>query len=193
MTLTISAKFPSLQQCAKVEEDRCSSFQATGDPSLCKPVDIKWSQSISSDCSVGVKRDDLPGVIRLIKDSLNLPDPKLSEGIATTLQEIAMNCGKRGLSSTVYGDINATTAFFGLFHCLEDEDGTVTVSFVTHTLFTTQVRTHILPHVKVQQGLQGAVTLGTGWTADEMARPAFHELRRIGVYMGTGSCLLGRL
>ena len=146
----------------------------------------KWVRSIKSDHSAGLNRDDLPEFFRLIKTSLNLPSEFLSEGIIFNVQELATNCGPRGLTSTVYGNLNENTAFYGLFHCAEAEDGTIAISFATHKLFTEQARSKVLPAVKVQRGIQDAVTLGTGWTADNMAGPAIEELRRMGVPIDTG-------
>ena len=146
----------------------------------------KWVRSLRSDHSAGLNREDLPEFLRLIKTSLNLPSEYLSEGIIFNIQEIATNCGPRGLTSTVYGDLNDNTAFYGLFHCAEAEDGTIAISFATHKLYTDQARPKVLPAVKVQQGIQEDVTLGTGWTADNMAGPAIEELRRMGVHIDTG-------
>ena len=146
----------------------------------------KWVRSIRSDHSAGLNRHDLPEFLRLIKTSLNLPSEYLSEGIICTIHELATNCGPRGLTSTVYGDLNENTAFFGLFHCAEAEDGTIAISFATLKLFTEQARAKVLPAVKVERGIKEAVTLGTGWTAENMARPAIEELRMIGVHIDTG-------
>lgn len=60
-----------------------------------------------------------------------------------TLLTLSKTCDSKGLSSVVYGDLDAKTKMCGIIHCITNADDTVNVSYALKTLRTETLRTDV--------------------------------------------------
>ena len=82
----------------------------------------KWDEVRVTDATTGVKREDIPLFLEMLKESVNLPSPSLSNKFGQILQQLTTDCKSGGLTSTVYGNLDRKTAMYGLFHCVKEPE-----------------------------------------------------------------------
>ena len=121
----------------------------------------------------------MPKFFELVNKSGDFPK-KLSDPFTKTLEQLANDCDTRGLTSAVHGELDERTSLFCLFHCVEAEDGTVTVSYTVHTLAAELAREGL-------NQLQGDGKLGTKWSQNYMLKSAIEDLQQIGVHPNLSS------
>ena len=97
------------------------------------------------------------------------------------MKQLAHECDSRGLISTVQGDIDENTALYGLFHCIKAGDGTVTVTYAIHRLFTETKRKGILPNIQAFHGIKGIEAEKYPETNNSLMLLATSELGKLGV------------
>ena len=134
----------------------------------------KWNEAARSDSTTGILRENLPKFFEIVKKSGDFPK-KLSYQFTKTLEQLANDCDTRGLTSTVHGELDEKTSMFCLFHCVEAEDGTVTVSYTVHTLSAELAREGL-------NQLPDDGKLGAGWSQNYLVRSAIEDLQQIGVH-----------
>jgi len=124
----------------------------------------KWKETLLSKCCTGLDRKRLPDYLDLIKSDFSITSEELTNQLVTTITKLAKECGTRGQASTIYGDLDEKTALYGLFHCIQESDGTLSVSYAIHTLSAEMARTGVQPQIKCELGVQEEGSLGWGST-----------------------------
>ena len=104
---------------------------------------IHWEETNKWDKAEGLKKKDLEDFVSLAKQDFDFPSSNLSDQMGNTLLELSKNCGRKGLSSIVHGDLDEKTKMCGIVHCIKNADGTVDVSYAVKTLRTETLRTDV--------------------------------------------------
>ena len=124
----------------------------------------KWKETLLSKSCTGLEPKKLPDYLNLIKSDFSITGQNLTNQFVATITKLAEECGTRGQASTIYGDLDEKTALYGLFHCIQDSVGTLSVSYAIHTLSVKMARTGVQPQIKCELGVQEEGALGWGST-----------------------------
>jgi len=134
-----------------------------------------------TDATTGVKREDIPLFLEMLKESVNLPSPSLSNKFGQILQQLTTDCKSGGLTSTVYGNLDRKTAMYGLFHCVKEPEDTLSVFYTIHTLSTEFERDNVQTDLLTERGFMEEVQLGKETTENYLATSAAKELLELGI------------
>ena len=146
---------------------------------------VRWEESNKCDQTAGIKMKDLNGFVNFVKSDFHFPSKDLSDQIGATIKDLAKKCDTKGLTSTVYGDLDDKTKMCGIVHCIKDTDGTVTVSYAIKTLRTEKARKSVLPDIKSvpytrdQQGVDSEMKAFLRSTEDLLKTEAGVDLSRL--------------
>ena len=119
-------------------------------------------RSTIKDRNVGIPRKQIPKFMTIVKKDFSFASNAIAERFAATFEDLAIKCDSRGLSSTVHGELDERTSFFGIFHCIEEADDKVTVSYIVRTI---SKENGILPKITekdIQSATDELQTLGIG-------------------------------
>ena len=142
----------------------------------------KWDESRVTDSTSGIKREDVPQFLEMLKESMDFPSPNLSAEFGRILQQMTDGCNHKGLTSTIYGNLDQKTALYGLFHCSRNEsEDTLSVSYTIHTLSTEFERRNVVPGLRTERGFKEEVQLGRETTENYLATSAAKELADMGI------------
>ena len=90
-----------------------------------------------------------PDFIKLLRSSFGFPSEHMADKFCENVKNMVSDCDERGLTSTVYGDLDEKTALYGLFHCKKRRDGMVSVFYAIHELSVELARPGIRPDIQV--------------------------------------------
>ena len=144
----------------------------------------KWNETRVTDSTSGIKREDVPQFLEMMKESMGFPSPHLSAEFGRILQQMTSDCNnhKKGLTSTIYGNLDQKTALYGLFHCNRNEtEDTLSVFYTVHTLSTEFERRSVQPGLQAEEGFKEEVQLGRETTENYLATSAAKELAEMGI------------
>ena len=113
-----------------------------------------WSECIQSNQTKNIPLRNLDDHIRNISCTFQFPARDLTNECASIIKDLATKCDSRGLTSTIYGDLDKKTKVFGLFHCLLEEDGTVSVSYAIHTVALKVAKQQVQRELSIKTDVQ---------------------------------------
>ena len=136
-----------------------------------------WNEKVKSNQTRGINLRKLPKFIQSLEYSFKFSNFDLREKFSNIINELANGCDERGLTSTVYGDLDSKTSIFGLFHCAREEHGTLSVFYTVHFLSFDLARDNINLELQTQPG----VFVDSKDQRAMMARSAVRVLHGMGV------------
>lgn len=145
-----------------------------------------WKESMTSDHSMGIRRQDLHPLIQLLGKQFSFPTEKQAEEFTKNLEDLAVSCKSKGITSTIYGDLDEKVSLFGFFHFVEESDGLVSMSYAVHTLEAEMATPGITSRIINLQGVHDNLSLTSDRTSDYLANSALEELRKMGVTISGG-------
>ena len=139
-----------------------------------------WNEKSKSDHTRGICFEKLPEFIQSLEHSFKFAKYDLWDKFSNTINELANGCDERGLTSTVYGDLDSKTSIFGLFHCAREKHGTLSVFYTVHFLSFELERDEVYLELQTQPGVFVDDRTGKDQRA-MMARSAIRVLHGMGV------------
>jgi len=96
----------------------------------------KWKEIKSSKKLTGVKKEKIPGVIKLIQKEVKLEEG--AEQFGEILEKMLTDTNSSGATTNVLGDLNEDTMIFAIFYCVEapNDNDKINVAYVINTLTT---------------------------------------------------------
>ena len=114
----------------------------------------KWRECIISNQIRKIPLVNLDDFIRTLQYTFQFPARDLTSECAKTIKDLARDCDQRGLSSSISGHLDRKTEAYGLFHCLLEEDGTLSVFYAFHTLTLELSMKQIEPEIWIQSDVR---------------------------------------
>ena len=109
---------------------------------------LKWVETNRSQRTTGIPKDRLPDYVEEIKDDFSLSAQNLGDHfLRDTVVQLANDCGRRGLATKLYGDVDNQTKVCAVVHCIQDGRDTVTVSYAVKSLKTVEFREGVRPRI----------------------------------------------
>ena len=92
-----------------------------------------WNEKSKAD-QTSIQFEKLADFIHSLEYSFKFFNHDLRDPFSKTIYELANGCDERGLSSTVYGDLDSKTSVLGVFHCAREENGKLSIFYTVHFL-----------------------------------------------------------
>ena len=145
---------------------------------------------MTSNRSTGIQRQNLHHFIQLLKREFPFPTENLANEFTDNLENLAKSCDHRGLTSTVFGHLDTKSSLYGIFHCVQESEGSVSVSYAFHTIEAEMATQGIKASIKSMLGVQEQVYLSPYKTTSHLAKSSLEELHKLGVTVVKQSGLL---
>lgn len=111
-----------------------------------------WEETKVSDATKGIPPRHLNEFIASLKHSFHFLNQDLLEKFSKTIEQLALDCDDRGLTSTIYGDLDKRTCINAFIHCVKGDDDSVSVYYTVHTLSFQRARKWVMPDFLVRSG-----------------------------------------
>jgi len=136
----------------------------------------EWKEKKHIKTNSGIDRANLEEYLKTLEPNFRFLPNDLANKFTSELGKLASECDRSGSTSTIYGDLDEKTGLYGLFHCIEDERGRLTISYAITTL-SAEFAQPTAPGLQVIQGVQDPLSLDKNWATSRLARTAIMELQ----------------
>ena len=145
-----------------------------------------WKECIKRNQTRKIPVKKLDDYIKNLRYAFQFPARDLTNECSKIIKDLATTCNARGLTSTIHGDLDEKTRVYGVFHCLLEDDGTVSVFYAVHTLALEVARQRIQPELRVITDVQKD-ELEHQIASQSLARSATKTLSEMGVDLNLSS------
>ena len=140
-----------------------------------------WKECIKKNKTRKVRLKNIDDYIKNLDGTFQFSACDLTKECSKIIKELASKCTESGLSSAIYVDIE-NIRVYGLFHCLLEENGTVSVFYAVHALALEVSRQQSQPELKIKSELQKS-EIERQIATETLARSAIETLSEMGIHL----------
>lgn len=115
---------------------------------------ISWEETKINDHTVGIPMEHLNDFISSSRESFHFSNQDLFEKFSQTIRQLSLECDTRGLTSTVFGDLDAKTKIYALIHCVREDDDLLSVFYTVHISSCKLARKNVTSNLEVKRGVE---------------------------------------